>query len=280
MNTIKKKKKKLIKREYRVYDEADNLIYTTNSRDDLMEKFDIKSTTYIYGGDYFRPNISAEECIRVDIVKSVEEVEYTVEVPASLQGIKSSKDMEYEGSLPGEIWKTIPDFPLYSVSSFGRVLVEIDGEKRLKKFVKSTNANGRNYYDVLLKNIGDKRGSRIRVNRLVVNVFKDSNLPLRTFKGTPVVVHHDGSTLDNSVENVSISSHTENINEGNAVSTKKNKACKATNLKTGEVRYFFNTKLLVKYVTGGKSDNAGYFNHAIHNNGIVHGWKVEYDYGE
>lgn len=123
-------------------------------------------------------------------------------------------------NLPGEEWKIIEDFPLYSVSSKGRVkknecerFVRLGGfaagkgavvyypEKLLTPSLKS---NG--YYSVCLQK--DRKAYTRSVHRLVAEAFIENPLNL------PHVNHKNENKLDNRRENLEWASAEENANYG------------------------------------------------------------------
>lgn len=126
----------------------------------------------------------------------------------------------YVKNLPGEEWKVIEDFPLYSVSSEGRVkknecerFVRLGGfaagkgavvyypEKLLTPSLKS---NG--YYSVCLQK--DRKAYTRSVHRLVAEAFIENPLNL------PHVNHKDENKLNNRRENLEWASAEDNANYG------------------------------------------------------------------
>lgn len=106
--------------------------------------------------------------------------------------------MSEQETTPQEIWKTIEECPLYSVSNFGRVRrdAKARGTRAGRMLKQSLSCNG--YFGVDLRNFrssGPKRLSRL-VHRLVAQAFLDPD-PTR-----PDVNHKDGKPTSNCAWNL------------------------------------------------------------------------------
>lgn len=101
-------------------------------------------------------------------------------------------------NLSGEVWKTIPDYPEYLVSSKGRVRSLKNNHDLL---LKPVIANG--YYKVRLSNNG-KTDDKLIAYLVYFTFITD------TFKENYVVDHIDGNKLNNDLENLRYISRSEN----------------------------------------------------------------------
>lgn len=97
---------------------------------------------------------------------------------------------KYIDNLDGEIWKEIKNYPLYLVSSFGRVM-----NKRTKRLLKQYEDNVGGYLCVNLWKNG--KGKTLRVHQLVYTTFfEDDNL--KDF----VINYIDGNKNNNNIINL------------------------------------------------------------------------------
>ena len=95
-------------------------------------------------------------------------------------------------ALEGEEWKTVKGFPLYSISSFGRV--------SRNGYLLVSGANKRGYRGVMLEGVPKE------VHRLVAKHFIDSSIDKALD-----VNHIDFNTSNNNVSNLEITTRRENI---------------------------------------------------------------------
>lgn len=105
---------------------------------------------------------------------------------------------EDKDSLPGEVWKTIPNYPKYLVSSKGRIRSLQNNHDLLLKPVIT---NG--YYKVRLSNNG-KIDDKLIAYLVYFTFITD------TLKENYVVDHIDGNKLNNDLENLRYISRSEN----------------------------------------------------------------------
>lgn len=141
----------------------------------------------------------------------------------------SSYGNKFDGSLEGEEWKIIPDFPIYSISNMGRIVNR--QTNRLKK--PTLNANG--YYYVSLHNKGKEK--KIQVHQLVYYTFREK-------LEEPYVVNHiDGIRTNNCLTNLEKVTRTEN--NLHAVRTTRNNMqaipVNQIDIETGEVIYTYSS---------------------------------------
>lgn len=103
-----------------------------------------------------------------------------------------------------EVWKKIPFYPGYEVSTRGRVRSLKRRRPKILKTHKITRPDRRkSYLRVSLWNKGGRKHRR--VHRLVALAFK------RRPAGKNTVNHEDGNTLNNRVENLTWTTNVENI---------------------------------------------------------------------
>lgn len=105
--------------------------------------------------------------------------------------IKSNQMVnKYIANLDGEVWKEIKNYPLYLISSFGRVM-----NKRTKRLLKQYKDNVGGYLCINLWENG--KGKTLRVHQLIYTTFfEDDNL-----KGF-VINHIDGNKNNNNINNL------------------------------------------------------------------------------
>lgn len=96
----------------------------------------------------------------------------------------------YEGNLENEKWVKIKDFPIYSVSSHGRVM-NTNTKRLLKPVISSSNG----YYEVNLYK--ERKGHVKQIHRLVYSSFYPED-DLTGF----VINHKDGNKLNNLLSNL------------------------------------------------------------------------------
>lgn len=99
--------------------------------------------------------------------------------------------------LRNEIWKDIPEYPGYQISSLGNVRSNKYGDWRLLKPA----LDGAGYLIVYLRK--DKKSIRFHVHRLVAQVFVNGN--------SSDVNHKNGTKTDNRAENLEWCSRSENV---------------------------------------------------------------------
>lgn len=115
--------------------------------------------------------------------------------------------------LPGEIWKTIEDFPDYEVSNLGRIKSSTRyvnhnyggiaiREARLKKIY--INSVGYNAVGLMR----DKKVNNVATHRLIAKAFIPNS------ENKPQVNHKDGNKLNNSLDNLEWVTSYENIWHG------------------------------------------------------------------
>lgn len=95
-----------------------------------------------------------------------------------------------------ERWRDIPDFPGYSVSTYGNI-------RGRRGYVLKPIMNADGYLKVTLVR-GDGKHVDKRINRLVAEVFIPNPLNL------PVVMHDDNDRMNNHVSNLSWGTYAEN----------------------------------------------------------------------
>ena len=104
-----------------------------------------------------------------------------------------------------EEWKTIPEYPNYSVSNLGRVRNDLTGQfLKPAKCVSTKGCSGK-YYQVLLYRGSKATRKLFMIHRLVANAFISNPDDL------PEVNHLDGNGFNNSVENLEWVSYSENL---------------------------------------------------------------------
>jgi Zn-finger protein len=113
--------------------------------------------------------------------------------------IRKEKTHDYNiESFKGEKWKTIPDFPKYQVSNFGRVK---SFNKKPTRILRPILTNG--YYKVVLCNNGIKENCLIAY--LVYFTFNKEEK-----KDNYVIDHIDGNKINNKLDNLRYISRSEN----------------------------------------------------------------------
>lgn len=275
------KKEIKIVRCWNVYDESNKLIFECENVKDILEKFGMSATTYLYQykntGKYFYTSILKNCKIRVDYVK--QRVETMVVSPFIIPEKDRTPAEEFND--PTEIWKHIPETPYCNeCSNKGRFRhVDSEGNYKLQKLTGSKNRTNKIYYDFYIKD-PEKRGYDIRAHRAIAKTFIDPTFPLKYTKGEKLIVDHiDNNSENNNIENLRIITQAENIrsaiyDHSKEVSRPKKK-CYAENIYTNERREYPSTNELVRDIWG-KSNN-GYFSTALKNNSVSKaGWKVGY----
>ena len=96
-----------------------------------------------------------------------------------------------------EEWRTITDFPNYSVSNFGNVM-----NNKTKKLLKLCDKSG--YYGVSLTNVTLVNKKTFRVHRLVACAFIENP------ENKPEVNHKDKNKLNNNIMNLEWNTRLEN----------------------------------------------------------------------
>lgn len=125
-------------------------------------------------------------------------------IHANITGLRNSNKNkkiyfdEDKDSLPGEVWKTIPNYPKYLVSSKGRVR-SLQNNRDL--LLKPVITNG--YYKVRLSNNG-KIDDKLIAYLVYFTFITD------TLKENYVIDHIDGNKLNNDLENLRYISRSEN----------------------------------------------------------------------
>lgn len=110
-----------------------------------------------------------------------------------------------------EEWKTIPDYPNYSVSNFGRVRNDMTG-KMLKPRIKDYEHN--QYAQVVLYQ-GKIPHKNFQIHRLVATAF------IPNLENKPEVNHIDGNGLNNVVSNLEWVTGSENVSHAYRVLNRK-----------------------------------------------------------
>lgn len=103
----------------------------------------------------------------------------------------------FDRNLPNEEWKPIKDYPLYIISSLGRVM-----NVRTKRILKQANSNY-GYYEVNLWKEGS--GKTFQIHKMVYSTFYDD------YETVGYVINHkDGNKHNNSYENLEKITYREN----------------------------------------------------------------------
>ena len=105
-------------------------------------------------------------------------------------------------NLKGEIWKDVPDFPNYKVSSLGRVKSFKRGEKILKQI-----KNSEGYYKITLQGIQSKKTKA--THQIVASAFLNHNID----GNIKVIDHIDSNKSNNRLSNLRIVTHRVNISK-------------------------------------------------------------------
>lgn len=285
----KSRTKVTVTRSFRVFDENNNLIFEATSAKEVMKKFDMNTSNYLYKfkntGEYFKPHILSEEKIRIDYVKTKTT---TVESKEEPFVIPESKRETIE-SLPGEIWKSIPGiYEGNMCSNLGRFkIVDSEGNERFSPINRSVNRTKRLYRDVRIYMPG-KEDFYCRTSRVLARTFLDETLGL-LFKDDRRIVDHiedkfnEDGTLYENIDNLQILTSKENsrkaVYEEHKEYGRPKKSCVAYNVKTEEVREYETTAKLSEDIWG--SNNAGYFNAAYKAKSTTRdGWKVGFSLDE
>jgi hypothetical protein len=127
-----------------------------------------------------------------------------------------------------EIWKPVPNFGDYEISSWGQVRSNKRGECKLLKQFKLAN-----YLGVNLLQEGRKKTAY--VHHLVSMAFLN-HFPSRPY--ITVINHIDGDRWNNRLENLELITHRENCIKGWAKKPTKSKYPGVTHLKLGEKIYY------------------------------------------
>lgn len=116
-------------------------------------------------------------------------------------GLRKNGDQtinKYIGNLPDEEWTQIKDYPLYNISSFGRVV-----NIRTKRLLKTYQDNTGGYLCVRLWKEGNSK--LFRIHQLVyTNFYQDFDL------NGYVINHKDGNKLNNNKQNLEKITYQEN----------------------------------------------------------------------
>lgn len=117
-----------------------------------------------------------------------------------LEYIEDNKDLFQQLPLK-EVWKPIPNFPGYEVSSFGRVM----SYRRKTPVIMKQTLNQENYCQVLL--IQNNKPKLCRVHRLVAITF------IPNPKNYPIVLHKDNNRTNNYIKNLKWGTQSDNISQ-------------------------------------------------------------------
>lgn len=122
--------------------------------------------------------------------------------------------------LRNEVWKDIPEYSGYQISSLGNVRSNKYGDWRLLKPA----LDGAGYLIVYLRK--DKKSIRFHVHRLVAQVFVDGN-------GSDVN-HKNGTKADNRANNLEWCSRSENVKHATRILGKRSIPLAQIDKNTGE----------------------------------------------
>lgn len=203
---------------YTVYDEDNKIIYTGTSRDELLDKFKIASSNYIYSGEFFLPNKRCKSKIKVTIAKaSVIQGNFQKIAPVLLDEARfNSKQLKFLRKKPLETvnlsdMKPVPGYPYHYASKTGHVYVEYEPGKIAKCSEILSSGKTRKYYHVSLYT-KDKSKFDAVMSRVIASAWLDNTLNIDYTKDNRDVDHINGEqTLNNSVTNLQILSHAENL---------------------------------------------------------------------
>ena len=110
-----------------------------------------------------------------------------------------------------EIWRTIKDFPMYEISTFGRVK-SLYTNKILKSYKSSKSAKGYYMQVGLYKN---HKKHKENIHRLVANTF------IPNPNNYPIINHKDENPSNNYVDNLEWCTYKYNCNYGTGVERQK-----------------------------------------------------------
>jgi len=116
--------------------------------------------------------------------------------------IKQKRKIKNLSDIEGEVWKVIPDYPLYLVSNFGRIKYSIR-KKNLITRITDGNLTVHGYKTFIITN---KNGNKlINIHRIVAEIFIPNPL------NKEYVNHEDGNKTNNHVNNLSWVTPAENV---------------------------------------------------------------------
>ena len=173
-----------VKRLFRVYDVNDNVIYESENAKDVVDKFNLASTSYLYAfknsGLYFKPNKKSDDKIMVEYIKEKVTRTIIVEEPFIIPEHKRETIV----NLPGEEWKVIPGVPACNyASSMGRLkVVDVEGNERLSTMFVNKNRTKRNYSNASIV-VPNGKNYYVRASRAIAKAFLDPNFPLKKKSG-------------------------------------------------------------------------------------------------
>jgi len=126
-------------------------------------------------------------------------------ITSAINGKKGGRPKElkdFAGDLPGEVWKTLEDFPAYFFSSHGRIISVKRGYPKLR--VPQLMPHG--HYSIRMAR-GYKNPSNNLVHRIILEAFKG-----RCPEGKECS-HQDGNGLNNHIDNLERETHQENMDK-------------------------------------------------------------------
>jgi len=142
-----------------------------------------------------------------------------------------------------EIWKSIPNYPLYDISNFGNVrswngLGRRYGKRQPKPRLLKLNIGDTGYYRVTLCNKDEQK--QYKIHHLVLMVFSE-NKPKNK-----ITRHIDGNKLNNHIDNLAWGNYYENeqdkVAHGRSNRGTRNGKSKLTKSQVIKIRQLYETK--------------------------------------